>query len=1003
MSEVKAELFADGCNQQLPAWGVTRQFEFGQFVLLYDYRMVKGKPVSTPIVLSQEGDIVIEEPNSSVGTLPKNYSSGGVPIQLLYQTDRAVELMNYDTPTNVVIKNIEDFLHNEAVTDNGVTFSAKFSNDSKAKIASGLPVTIIGHVRKGEEEKRISINFVPHVNEVVVKQEELNEILARGEYVVQDKKIKLGLTTENVQALLSGVDTVVGSELNGVKELMKFRILEQEQKPAVNQLEIKDLAEFIANPKVLGNDGRSIPINLKPDILNNLRTTGRAVVEARNTKVELALEAQNATVGKSNINTKLSNYPIVPDFQSKPVKWWGNILQQEINNRKRNGLQLAILLPWQQNWKLEGFSRGTLLSTIALAPGEETAISISSWENRAKALDQSTETEVDQQVDFTQTTRDTEDVFKEMTNRNEFQSQIHGNIDASYATTVASISVGVDGGVTNSNSLSNVMRMTNNHLREVTSRASTKVRSKRITKITESVEQGYSEQVSRVIKNPNECRTLTLDYHETLAHYNVSTRFISNNVRIVVLIPNPISTKTFSPLLIRKNETALRNALLDPALADGFDACRLLTSYEFAKDELKRVSTDNKKIEEQDRDRIKDKDKLKPENPYENMVIDLLKEIVEIAEKLLGAKISSALTAIGKHNKFSDDVRTSGQQWMFIRLCKVKITPAFVNTLSNLVAKKGSIGIGDVQSILDVVPGPGAYPSLSDLNDLPDTDKEQAGLDVEIKSQPGYIPWDWGWWTSRCREESLYRVNDGGLAAKIKRLGETWQDYLAKNAEGEGIMQGSQITENAQENQDKANYMDKLEMKYGLEIVASARERMEALLGHLNDHIDYYCYVLFQALPPGEQLHLLMTEAPQLQVGTFEPHVVAMTGKYLAIPLTPLGATKLEKTLSNLKDTLKKASDDATATAEVMGDNHVILPTPGVTVESRLGQCSGCEDHVEQIRSAEVRKAIAEARLAELEADHMAARLGANPPQLDPPVVPSSPVIRVQVDGDEMG
>ena len=69
------------------------------------------------------------------------------------------------------------------------------------------------------------------------------------------------------------------------------------------------------------------------------------------------------------------------------------------------------------------------MSSIALAPGEETTITIASWERRTKALEQSSETEVDQQVDFTQTTRDTEDVFRELTSQNDFQSQVYGNLD----------------------------------------------------------------------------------------------------------------------------------------------------------------------------------------------------------------------------------------------------------------------------------------------------------------------------------------------------------------------------------------------------------------------------------------------------------------------------------------------------------------------------------------------------------------------------------------------
>jgi hypothetical protein len=73
----------------------------------------------------------------------------------------------------------------------------------------------------------------------------------------------------------------------------------------------------------------------------------------------------------------------------------------------------------------------------------------------------------------------------------------------------------------------------------------------------------------------------------------------------------------------------------------------------------------------------------------------------------------------------------------------------------------------------------------------------------------------------------------------------------------------------------------------------------------------------------------------------------------------------------------------------------VILPTPGVRVESWLGRCSGCEEHLEELRLAEARQAVATARLAELEADRLAARLEAS--QLDDPSPSEPAVLRVDL------
>jgi hypothetical protein len=47
----------------------------------------------------------------------------------------------------------------------------------------------------------------------------------------------------------------------------------------------------------------------------------------------------------------------------------------------------------------------------------------------------------------------------------------------------------------------------------------------------------------------------------------------------------------------------------------------------------------------------------------------------------------------------------------------------------------------------------------------------------------------------------------------------------------------------------------------------------------------------------------------------------------------------------------------------------MILPTPGVSVESWLGRRNGCDEHLNQLRAAEARQAVAVSRCAELEAE----------------------------------
>ena len=81
--------------------------------------------------------------------------------------------------------------------------------------------------------------------------------------------------------------------------------------------------------------------------------------------------------------------------------------------------------------------------------------------------------------------------------------------------------------------------------------------------------------------------------------------------------------------------------------------------------------------------------------------------------------------------------------------------------------------------------------------------------------------------------------------------------------------------------------------------------------------------------------------------------------------------------VTNLSTRMKKATEEALTAEERTAVDRVILTTPGVSVESWLGSCSGCEPHVASMRAAELRRQVAGARHAELEADRLAARLAA--------------------------
>ena len=563
-----------------------------------------------------------------------------------------------------------------------------------------------------------------------------------------------------------------------------------------------------------------------------------------------------------------------------------------------SGLPIAVFVPWKQTWTLKGFSRGNLLSSIALAPSEQVTMQVSSWERRTRSLEQSSETEVDQQTDINQSTRDTEDVFKEMLAKRDFAWQLSGSIDASYSPGVASIKVHAGGGVSQTDSIQQTARNSSQSVREATIKASSRVRSKRVTRVTQTVESGKEERVTRVIRNPNQCHTLTLDFFETLAHYDINLQFMKDRLRLVVLVPNPVKVPDFNSDVVRRNETALRNALIDEALADGFEACRLAAAYDEAKFLVNLQKSEAAKVEEIDAQRTQAAPANTPPaaSPQEAEVIRVVSEMVNALRSIrLGAGIDAALTEIRWNRPVSEALRRKGQQWLFINFCASKF-PALLAVLDE-IAGGGAVGIAAAQKIMSVLPRPDAPVNLGNLNQMSDTEKEGACLASKLKELDGQrlrkymqMDWDWGWWTGRLKEEGLYTANDGGIGGSADQLQKAYQAWEAKKAQGDAMKDQEVAKTEAEGKQDKTSTEDKLSMAFPLEDIARAYERMKVLFAHLNEHRDFYNYALFQSLPPSEQvLRIVEASNGRLQVGLFEPRVVAMSGTRLVVPFDPSG------------------------------------------------------------------------------------------------------------------
>ena len=1069
-----------GCSEEVPLLGVTREFDFGQFIELFDATPDPAhpdRPSLSRIVIQPSATLAADR--NAVSTVPQAISSTSSAMSIVGAPDSAPGPLSLArsyfpaapqqpgftaTDNQGVAPEVDLFaltqhgvgakqpLTSVSITDrlafesqglvqiNGSVLKVLVTSEEKLALARGASVT--AYVNLGEERGSLPVLLSYPRTHILLSNASLAQALS-GSGIEGHQDVCPVLSADAIRALLNGRSVWTWSrDEEGFEHPIMLGHSSRILQPLSDAFELHDVGGFLADPAILSKDGGRIPLDLRTRDVQQLLTSGsvQLVAEGQSVKISIGQPERFKTDTNTDYIDLLNRYPqaggavalkpfgvTYPDIEKLLQQYGinkdihvvviglppGNTIITPVgggvatNNLppttggsqpatpptmtdkvqprlpSGTGLPVAVFVPWKQTWTLAGFSRGNLLSSIALAPAEQITMQVFSWERRTRTLDQSSETEVEQQTDFNQTTRDTEDVFKEMIAKRDFAWQLSGSIDASYSPGVASIRVQAGGSVSDTNSVQQTARSSSQALRENTVKASSRVRSKRVTLVTQTVETGREERVTRVIRNPNLCHTLTLDFFETLAHYDIQLQFMKSRMRLVVLVPNPIRIDDFTSEIVRRNEGALRNALIETSLVEGFDGCKMVAAYEEAKRLLAEQKSEATRIDETDSQRsmLPAPQAPSPASPQQAEVERIVKEMISALTTIRsGAKIDEALLQIAARKPLSESLRCSGQQWLFINFCAYKF-PALLQTL-DVIAGGSSTGLVAAQKVIAVLPRPDAPTSVATLNQMTDSDKEAAGIVGKLKETDPQgrrrfmlMDWDWGWWNERLKEEGLYSANDGGLGGACDQLQKAWQAWEAKKAQGDAMKDQDVAKTEAEGKQDKASSDDRLSMAFPLEELAKARERSKVLRDHFNEHKDFYNYALFQALPPTEQsTRILEASDGKLQVGLFEPRVVAMNGTRLVVPLTPLaGSPSLQAFVTSLGNDLETSFNAALSTPD-----QTVMPTPGVSISSRLGRCSACEDEIESARANETARQAALTRQEEAEANRRTARINAS-------------------------
>ena len=180
--------------------------------------------------------------------------------------------------------------------------------------------------------------------------------------------------------------------------------------------------------------------------------------------------------------------------------------------------------------------------------------------------------------------------------------------------------------------------------------------------------------------------------------------------------------------------------------------------------------------------------------------------------------------------------------------------------------------------------------------------------------------------------------------------------------------------------------------------LAEAQVDLDRLICHIKENIAHYFQVVAAATPTAEVARIVEEKfhIPSHAVDLRFSHFVGNR-----VGLRVLDRRWLRQSGLDLAAELKALRQSGLA-ADGEGDAEVVLPTRGMLVEPRLGECDACDDFIKAHRKKDLAMKDVELGQARLESERLQKRLNANLLG-DPTPFESASSLSVDVDGDTPG
>jgi hypothetical protein len=632
---------------------------------------------------------------------------------------------------------------------------------------------------------------------------------------------------------------------------------------------------------------------------------------------------------------------------------------------------LALVARYRQCWRPRGYSRGELLHSATLWPGEELTIEIFNWDRRRIERERSSETAREFSETGTFTVRASHEVVAAM--QLKLTAGVEGKVGAEVSLEELDIPADVDGniGANASTEITTSITSTTNRLSEATRTASAVLRESRKTRIVETEELGSEARTTRKLKNINPCHTLSFFTFEVLEEFEVSIDLAG--IEYVVLVPIP-ELRQIDLDWVLCHEFPLRGMLLDPIYTSGFDAAKKLKSAQIFRDHAAPLlSPPAIPPAAGANDGVSGRPGMTVPDSIKDFVRPLVEDIRDAAARLRAAAYdeNDVLTLL---NPFANpDARDASEEDVSKALTKafvVSVFPGIFNRVDELEAKLDRDGRALAQALA-------AFCRQVYSSGLINT----ASRPLKLEALPLLLfPYD---------DEGLVAAVDFANV-QIKDL----QPALAVETGAATLPATGAASESAPAAGEPRQTVDGLvDERYGLDALADAQVEFDRLVCHLKQFSDHYLSTIFGSMGR-KGINALLSACPQART-VVEPQLLGFHGDSAIFRLRGylqrrLGNEHLDELVNEIRIELRKQEFDC-----------ITLPTTGTVTIPQLGGCEACEDSVARKQVAEADHAVALARQAEAEANRLAERLASTPPLLDDPHHPVSALnVHLTQDGE---